>query len=49
MYRSLKTLNPTAENICVVIYDILRLQLDPAFDLTIRLWETPRNYVEYPA
>lgn len=44
-----KTLNPTAENICVVIYDILRLQLDPAFELTIRLWETPRNYVEYPA
>ncbi|MCD8528877.1 MAG: 6-carboxytetrahydropterin synthase [Chitinophagales bacterium] len=41
-------LNPTAENICVVIYNILREQLDAKFDLQVRLYETPRNYVEYP-
>lgn len=41
-------LNPTAENIAVVIYDLLRKQIDPKLDLNIRLYETPRNYVEYP-
>ena len=41
-------LNPTAENICIVIYDTLRAQLDDRFDLHIRLYETPRNFVEYP-
>lgn len=42
-----KTLNPTAEHICVVIWRILRAQLDARYDLCIRLYETPRNYVEY--
>lgn len=42
-------LNPTAENIAVVIYDILREKLDEKFDLKITLFETERNYVEYPA
>lgn len=40
---------PTAENICVVIYDLLKAALDPSFDLKIRLYETPRNFVEFPA
>ena len=40
---------PTAENICYVIWQILRAELDDKFELTVRLWETPRNYVEYPA
>jgi len=44
-----KSLNPTAENICYVIWNTLREQLDSKYDLTIRLYETPRNYVEYPA
>ena len=44
-----KTLNPTAENICVVIYDLLRAQIAPEFDLQVRLYETERNFVEYPA
>lgn len=44
-----KNLNPTAENICFVIWNILREHLDPRFDLTVRLYETPRNFVEYPA
>ncbi|MEL6626049.1 MAG: 6-carboxytetrahydropterin synthase [Bacteroidota bacterium] len=44
-----KTLNPTAENIAITIYDILRDKLDNKLDLTIRLYETERNFVEYPA
>ncbi|HVF82284.1 MAG TPA: 6-carboxytetrahydropterin synthase [Flavisolibacter sp.] len=43
-----KTLNPTAENIAIVIYNILRPQINGQHDLFIRLFETPRNYVEYP-
>ena len=42
-----KTLNPTAENICYVIWQRLRAQLDKKFDLAVRLYETPRNFVEY--
>jgi len=43
-----KDLNPTAENICFVIWGNLRKVLDEKFDLQVRLYETPRNYVEYP-
>ena len=42
-------LNPTAENICYVIWQLLRQQLDAKYELQVRLYETPRNYVEYPA
>ena len=41
-------LNPSAENIAIVIYDKLKTQIDPQFDLKIRLYETERNFVEYP-
>lgn len=44
-----RTLNPTAENIALVIYELLRPHLKPELDLFIRLFETPRNFVEYPA
>lgn len=44
-----KTLNPTAENIAVVIWRILRQVIDPTFELKITLYETERNFVEYPA
>lgn len=44
-----KDLNPTAENIVVVIYNILREKIEPSLDLKITLYETERNYVEYPA
>ncbi len=40
---------PTAENICFVIWEILRQKLPQNFDLKVRLYETPRNFVEYPA
>ncbi|WP_378182537.1 6-pyruvoyl tetrahydropterin synthase family protein [Aquimarina sp. SS2-1] len=43
-----KNLNPTAENIAIVIYDILREHLDQKLELKIKLYETPRNYVEFP-
>lgn len=43
-----KKLNPTAENIAVVIYDLLRPSIRSEFDLKIILFETPRNFVEYP-
>ena len=41
--------NPTAENICRVIYDLLRSKIDEKLDMQIRLYETERNFVEYPA
>jgi 6-pyruvoyltetrahydropterin/6-carboxytetrahydropterin synthase len=44
-----KTLNPTGENIVVVIYNLLRPRLDAKYDLQVRLYETERNYFEYPA
>jgi 6-pyruvoyltetrahydropterin/6-carboxytetrahydropterin synthase len=44
-----KDLNPTAENIVVVIWKILRDKIDRTLDLKITLYETERNFVEYPA
>jgi 6-pyruvoyltetrahydropterin/6-carboxytetrahydropterin synthase len=41
-------LNPTAEHIAIVIYNLLRSRIDPSLDLKIRLYETERNFVEYP-
>jgi 6-pyruvoyltetrahydropterin/6-carboxytetrahydropterin synthase len=43
-----KNLNPTAENIAIVIYNLLRPGIREDLELFIRLYETPRNYVEYP-
>ena len=42
-----KTLNPTAENISVVIWNKLRPKIEKNLDLTITLYETPRNFVTY--
>lgn len=44
-----RDLNPTAEHIAMVIYDLLRARIDPRLDLQVRLYETERNFVEYPA
>jgi len=38
---------PSAENICIYIYDILRNEIDKRLALSVRLYETPRNFVEY--
>ncbi|MCP4458089.1 MAG: 6-carboxytetrahydropterin synthase [Cytophagales bacterium] len=43
-----KNLNPTAENIVIVIYNILRDKIDASLDMKITLYETERNFVEYP-
>ena len=43
-----RNLNPTAENIVMVIYDKIRKRLDKSYDIKIRLSETERNIVEYP-
>lgn len=42
-----KDLNPTAENIVVVIYNKIKPKLNSDFDLEITLYETPRNFVRY--
>lgn len=44
-----RELNPTAENIAVVIWQKLRTQLEDKYDLSVRLYETERNFVEFPA
>lgn len=44
-----RDLNPSAENIAIVIYNLLRQQIDPQLDLKVRLYETERNFVEFPA
>jgi 6-pyruvoyltetrahydropterin/6-carboxytetrahydropterin synthase len=41
-------LNPSAENIAIVIFGILRPLINEHLDLQVRLYETPRNFVEYP-
>lgn len=42
-----KTLNPTAENIAVVIWNILRAKIKKDLILSVTLYETPRNFVVY--
>jgi 6-pyruvoyltetrahydropterin/6-carboxytetrahydropterin synthase len=44
-----KNLNPSAENIAIVIYNLLRPRLSENLELKIRLYETERNFVDYPA
>ncbi len=45
--QEFRQLNPTAENIVVVIWNRLRKVIDPSLDLSVVLSETPRNIVEY--
>ena len=42
-----KNLNPTAENIVVVIWNKLRKKLDQNLELSVKLYETSRNFVSY--
>ena len=44
-----QSLNPTAENIVVVIWNILREKIDKHLEIKVNLYETERNFVEYPA
>jgi len=43
------TVIPSAENICIVIHQLLLPHINPQNDLRITLYETERNYVCYPA
>ena len=43
-----KVLNPTTENIAKVIYMILRPLIEVQYELKIKLYETPRNFIEFP-
>jgi 6-pyruvoyltetrahydropterin/6-carboxytetrahydropterin synthase len=40
--------NPTTENFVVVIYNLLRPLIAEHLDIQVRLYETPRNYAEFP-
>lgn len=42
-----KNLNPTAENISVIIWNKLRSKINPEHQLEVILYETPRNFVSY--
>ena len=46
--QEFENLNPTAENIAVVIYNLLRPHISSEQDLSVTLYETPRNFVRYP-
>jgi len=45
--QEFENLNPTAENIVVVIWNKLRKKIALEFDLEVVLYETPRNFVTY--
>lgn len=45
--KEFATLNPTAENISVIIWNKLRPKIDSKLDLSITLYETPRNFVTF--
>jgi 6-pyruvoyltetrahydropterin/6-carboxytetrahydropterin synthase len=44
-----ENLIPTGENIVVVIYNLIRAKIDSKYELKVKLWETERNYFEYPS
>ncbi len=45
----LKDIMPSTENVCYFIWNVLQQKIGKDYDVTVRLYETPRNYVEYPA
>ena len=44
-----RNVNPTAENIAIAIYNLLRPHILASLQISVRLYETPRNFVQYPA
>ena len=46
--KEFANLNPTAENIAKVIYELMRMKIDKSLDIKVSLYETPKNYVIYP-
>ena len=47
--KDFQNINPTAENIAVVIWNILRKKIDKQLEIKVILYETERNFVEFPA
>ncbi|EDM43308.1 6-pyruvoyl tetrahydrobiopterin synthase [unidentified eubacterium SCB49] len=45
--EAFKTVNPTVENIAIEIYNRIVKRLDSRFDISVKLYETPRNFVVY--
>ena len=45
----LRGIMPSTENLTYWIWDVLQKQLGPQYEVTVRLYETPRNFAEYPA
>jgi len=46
--KEFEDLNPTAENIAITIYEILKSKIENRYEIKILLYETERNFVEYP-
>lgn len=44
-----QTMMASTENLCYLIWQILDKELGDRFELTVRLWETRRNFAQYPA
>lgn len=44
-----KEMLTSTENFCYLIWQIMQEKLGDKYEVTIKLWETPRNYVQYPA
>lgn len=44
-----ETLPPSVENLCYLCWKILSEKLGDQYEVTVRLYETPRNYAEFPA
>ena len=47
--KEFEGLNPTAENIAITIYKILKEKIENRYEIKILLYETERNFVEYPS
>lgn len=47
--KAFEGLNPTAENIAIISYNLIRSKIDADLEVQVRLYETERNFVEYPA
>ncbi|MFT5078671.1 MAG: 6-pyruvoyltetrahydropterin/6-carboxytetrahydropterin synthase [Planctomycetota bacterium] len=45
--EAFKNINPTVENIAIEIYNRLTSRLDNRYKVTVKLYETPRNFVVY--
>ena len=47
--KEFENLIPTAENLAVVIWNILREKISEQLEIKVILYETERNFVEYPS